>query len=308
MHDKERQKELRLRQAWDAAKEVPIIQDEQKVRKRLSIIQFVTCTFVGILVFALAFFSKTSLLLLISLSNKASKTINNKPYALLFIGCLLIAPSVLTLMKSVWKITFKDSKTPSKQTLIWVVLVESLVALGSAVLTLVCMPNFDILTNVMLLSGIATSSAVLQVIANMVAHGRRQFIGTSSLSVVLLIAGFTFFAVNYLREGSRRQEMALFVGLAIGSTFLVSLSWWENYAMLFQITFFKNTIRDIKRSRNLVGIVSSVVRIAVISSVLGAYVKLSGQEWSSVLSISSSTKIVVLSLFAIQSVAVSSFH
>ncbi|KAL6466367.1 hypothetical protein MHYP_G00241710 [Metynnis hypsauchen] len=239
MHDKETQRELRNRKAWDAAKEVPIIQDEQKVRKSLSIIQFVTCSFVGILVFALAFFSK-------------------------------------------------------------VVLVESLVALGSAVLTLVCMPNFDILTNVMLLSGIATSSAVLQVVANMVARGRRRFIGTSAASVVLLIAGFTFFALNYLKEGSRKEEMKLFVGLAIGSTFLVSLSWWENYAMLFKITFFNNTIRDIKKSRNLVGIVSSIARIAVISIVLGAYVKLSGQDWELVLSVTSSTKIVVLSLFAIQ--------
>uniref|UniRef100_W5KPB4 chitin synthase n=1 Tax=Astyanax mexicanus TaxID=7994 RepID=W5KPB4_ASTMX len=231
--------------------------------------------------------------------------IETKPYALLFIGCLLIAPSVLTLFKSVWKIIFKDSKTPSTQTFIWVVLVESLVALGSAVLTLVAMPKFDILTNVMLLNGIGMLSAIMQVIASAIARGKKRFTATSALSVVLLTAGYIFFAFNYIycpqwQEDSTRREMVLLVGLAIGGAFLVSLNWWENYAMLFKITFFQNTIRDIKRSRNLVSILSSVVRIAVISTVLGAYVKLSDQDWSSVLSVTSTTKTLVLSLFAIQ--------
>ncbi|MCJ8749129.1 hypothetical protein PDJAM_G00172800 [Pangasius djambal] len=158
------------------------------------------------------------------------------------------------------------------------------------------MPRFDILTNVMLLNGIATLSAILQVVANAVAHGRRRFIATSLAAVVLLIAGFCLFAVNYLRE----QDMGLFVGLAIGGTFLVSLNWWENYAMLFHIVFFQNTIRDIKRSHNFVNIVASLVRIIVTFTVLGAYVKLLGQEWSSVLSVTSFTKTLVLSLFSIQ--------
>ncbi|XP_049328358.1 chitin synthase chs-2-like [Astyanax mexicanus] len=298
------QAEHRSRQ-WDVAKEEPVIQDEQKPRKLLSCIQIFICNLAGLLVFALAFFSKTSLLLLITISNNASNTIETKPYALLFIGCLLIAPSVLTLFKSVWKIIFKDSKTPSTQTFIWVVLVESLVALGSAVLTLVAMPKFDILTNVMLLNGIGMLSAIMQVIASAIARGKKRFTATSALSVVLLTAGYIFFAFNYIycpqwQEDSTRWEMALHVGLAIGGAFLVSLNWWENYAMLFKITFFQNTIRDIKRSRNLVSILSSVVRIAVISTVLGAYVKLSDQDWSSVLSVTSTTKTLVLSLFAIQ--------
>ncbi|KAB5518437.1 hypothetical protein PHYPO_G00165890 [Pangasianodon hypophthalmus] len=288
------------KQAWDAARETPIIADEQKPRKLVSFIQIITCTLVGILVFGLAFFSKASLLLLINLCSGTSKTIDTKPYALLFIGCLLIAPSVLLLIKSIWKITFKDSKTPSTQTLLWIISVETLVALGSSILILVTMPKFDILTNVMLLNGIATLSAILQVVANAVAHGRRRFIATSLAAVVFLIAGFCLFAVNYLREKNGKQNMVLFVGLAIGGTFLVSLNWWENYAMLFRIVFFQNTIRDIQRSHNFANIVTSLVRIIVTFTVLGAYVKLSGQEWSSVLSVTSFTRTLVLSLFAIQ--------
>ncbi|KAM9449654.1 chitin synthase chs-2-like [Clarias gariepinus] len=299
----EDRKEPRANQAWDAARESPIIEDEQKPRKCLSFIQIFTCSFVGILVFGLAFLSKTSLLLLIKLCSSESKTINTKPYAFLFIGCLLIAPSVLLFIKSIWKMTFKDSKTPSAQTLLWIVLVETLVALGSSVLTLAAMPQFDIFTNVMLLNGIATLSALLQVVGNAVAHGRRRFIATSLAALLLLLAGFCLFAVNYLSQLNGNRSMILFVGLAIGGTLLVSLNWWENYAMLFRIVFFQNTIRDIKSSSNLVNIVASTVRIIVTFTVLGAYVKLSGQDWSSVLSVNSFDKTLVLSLFAIQVLA-----
>ncbi|KAF5890118.1 chitin synthase chs-2-like, partial [Clarias magur] len=244
-----------------------------------------------------------SLLLLINLCSNTSTTIETKPYAQLFIGCLLIAPSVLMLFKSLWKITFKDSKSPSTQTLIWIVSVETLVALGSSVLTLAAMPKFDIFTNVMLLNGIATLSALLQVVANAVAHGRRRLILTSLAALLLLITGFSLFAVNYIRQQSGNQNMVLFVGLAIGGTILVSLNWWENYAMLFRIVFFQNTIRDIKRAYNLVNILSSSVRIIVTFTVLGAYVKLSGQDWSSVLTVTTFNKTLVLSLFAIQVLA-----
>ncbi|KAK3522969.1 hypothetical protein QTP86_010300 [Hemibagrus guttatus] len=230
------------KEAWDAARETPIITDEQKPRKCLSFIQIITCTFVGLLVFGLAFFSK-------------------------------------------------------------IVSVETLVALGSSVLILVTMPKFDILTNVMLLNGIGTLSAMLQVVANTIQHGRRRFIATSLASVIFLIAGFSFFAVNYLREQNGKQSLGLFVGLAIGGTFLVSLNWWENYAMLFNIVFFQNTVRDIRRSQNFVNIVASLARIVVTSTVLGAYVKLSDQDWSSVLKVSTFTKTLVLSLFAIQVLA-----
>lgn len=176
-------------------------------------------------------------------------------------------------------------------------------AVGSSILTLVAMPQFDILTNVMLLNGIAILSAILQVVGNAIAHGRKRFTATSVAAVFFLLAGFCLFAVNYLKQQNGKQNMALFVGLAIGGTFLVSMNWWENYALLFRIVFFQNTVRDIKRSHNFVNIVASLVRIIVTFTVLGAYVKLSGQDWSSVLSVTDNTETVVLSLFALQVLA-----
>ncbi|KAG7462771.1 hypothetical protein MATL_G00188240 [Megalops atlanticus] len=140
-------RERRARQSWDSSREVPLIQDEQKPRKHLKVIQWITCTFVGMMAFALAFFSKCSLLLLIMVSDTASKTVPTKAYAVLFLGCCTIAPSVLILIKSLWKVTFKDSKTPSGKTVLWVVSIETLVAFGTVVLIIVTMPHFDIITN-----------------------------------------------------------------------------------------------------------------------------------------------------------------
>ncbi|KAL2083535.1 hypothetical protein ACEWY4_021308 [Coilia grayii] len=295
-----------FRKSWDCAREVPIIQDEQKQRKSLRCIQLLVTSLTGLIMFGLAFLSKTSFLLLITIANPDGITISTKPYALLFIGVLLIAPSLLTIFKNFWKISFKDSKTASRKTLLWVVSVDILVASGAAVLALVAMPHFDILTNVMILNSIGILSAVFQVIAFTKHRGKKRFCTISILAVVLLLAGYALFATGYIREAGQRlslRDTALMIGLAIVCTICVSCNWWENYASLFNIPFFMNTTADVKRAANMVGILSSVVRIAVTAAVLGAYVKLSGQEWESVLSVSRKDKITVLSLFAIQAIS-----
>ena len=61
---------------------------------------------------------QTSLLLLITLSNEGTKTLQEdmKPIALLCIGCALITPSVLIVLKSLWKACYKTSKPPRLST------------------------------------------------------------------------------------------------------------------------------------------------------------------------------------------------
>uniref|UniRef100_W5NJE4 Uncharacterized protein n=1 Tax=Lepisosteus oculatus TaxID=7918 RepID=W5NJE4_LEPOC len=151
------------RQSWDHFREVPDIQDEQKPRKLFRFIHYVICTLIGLTVFALGFFSKSSLLLLITVSSSSSTTISTRAFGLLLLGCTLIVPSILTLAKSLWKIAFKDSKTPSAKTIFWVLASELLVAAGAAILIVVAMPHLDILTNVMILNGVCALPAVLQV-------------------------------------------------------------------------------------------------------------------------------------------------
>ncbi|KAG9344366.1 hypothetical protein JZ751_011035 [Albula glossodonta] len=292
--------------SWDNSREVPVIQDERKPRKLIGFFQILVCTFVGVMAFALAFFSKSSLLLLITISNTASKTVSAKPYALLFLACCTVAPSVLTLIKSIWKITFKDSKTPLGRTMLWVISIETLVALGTVILTIVAMPHFDIITNVMILNSVGILSAVLQLVVNSAAKDKKQkrFIAISLVAVILILAGFVLFILFYSLEATKTKnkstELSIYIGLAVSGAVLVSLNWWENYSSLLKTNFLENITQDMKRCRNILCIISSTVRIAVTAIVVGAYVKLVGLQWSSVLSISEMTKKVVLSLFAIQ--------
>ena len=61
---------------------------------------------------------QTSFLLLITLSSDGTETLpaEQKPVALLCIGCSLIASSVLLLQKSIWKAFYRSSKLPAKTT------------------------------------------------------------------------------------------------------------------------------------------------------------------------------------------------
>lgn len=159
----------------------------------------------------------------------------------------------------------------------------------------------------MILNSVGILSAVCQVVATAKAQGRKRFAITSIIAVVLLLAGYALFATAYIRESGQQpsnKSTALCIGLAIASTVCVSCNWWENYASLFRIEFLKDVTDDVHKARNMVAIISSLIRIAVTAVVLGAYVKLSDTDvWESVLSVSRKDKVTVLSLFAIQAIA-----
>ncbi|KAG5831231.1 hypothetical protein ANANG_G00301620 [Anguilla anguilla] len=303
MHDKQ-EMDGRTREFWDRAREVPFIQDEQKPRKLRKFIHNLACTFIAIMAFALAFFSKSSLLLLITASNTASRSVPTKPYALLFLACCTVTPSALALIKSIWKMTFKDSKTPLKITILWVFCTEALVAFGTIILILVAMPHFNIITNVMILNSVGILSAVLQLAVNLVTRARNKFVFITSIAAFILItAGYVLFVLFYIVEttDSKKNLTELkYIAVAIAGGILVSLNWWENYSSLLRTNFLVNLAKDTKRCRNIINIIASVVRIGVTAIVLGAYVKLQGLDWSSVLTIPQDSRTVVLSLFAIQ--------
>uniref|UniRef100_A0A673LIX1 chitin synthase n=1 Tax=Sinocyclocheilus rhinocerous TaxID=307959 RepID=A0A673LIX1_9TELE len=203
---------------------------------------------------------------------------------------------VLLLLKSTWKFIFKSATMPSKKTLFWVLCVEFLVALGAAVLTIVSMPHFDIVTNVMILNSVSILSAVFQVVAECLAKERKRLIMLPVCSILLIVTGYMLFAISYLVFESS-LEINISIGLAIVGTICVSVNWWENYSTLFAVSFLEDISRDIAQSRNVVCIISSLMRILVTSAVVGAYVPLSGREWKSVKLI---FETVVVSLVAIQ--------
>ncbi|XP_065139450.1 chitin synthase chs-2-like [Paramisgurnus dabryanus] len=279
--DKQQNSRVRSRRPWDTFRKVPVFQDEQKPKTEIRCLKWMSCIIVTILIFALALLSKTTFLLLITFGNKTATFIEHKVTALLGIGFVLVAPNVLLIIKSVWKIFFKRSALPSKKTVLWVLGVEFVVALGSSVLAVVAMPHFDIVTNVMILNSVSILSAVFQVVAQCFNEGMKRFIIIPACSIVFIVVGYILFAVSYLASDESSVELKISVGLAIGGTIFVSLNWWENYSSLFKVPFLKAVSREMEREkfRNVVTFFSSLIRIVVIAAVLGAYVPLSGQDW-----------------------------
>uniref|UniRef100_A0A8C2FVS7 chitin synthase n=1 Tax=Cyprinus carpio TaxID=7962 RepID=A0A8C2FVS7_CYPCA len=158
------------------------------------------------------------------------------------------------------------------------------------------MPHFDIVTNVMILNSVSILSSVFQVVAECLAKERKRLIMLPVCSIFLIVTGYVLFAISYLAFESS-LAINISVGLAIVGTIFVSVNWWENYSTLFAVSFLEDISRDIAQSRNVVCIISSLVRILVTSAVVGAYVPLSGREWKLVKLV---FETVVVSLVAIQ--------
>ncbi|MBN3309168.1 CHS6 synthase, partial [Amia calva] len=301
---------LIFRRTWDHFREVPRVEDEEKPRKSLKFLQYFVCSVFGFMVFVLGFLSKSSLLLLITISSESSTTIASRPFGLLMLACTLVVPSVLIFLKSCWKITFKDSKSPSKLSFVWIVGVEFLVASGTAILTLVAMPFLDVITNVMILNSVCIFSAVLQV-ANcaLTQEKNKLLIIPPIIAVILVLVGYVFLFIGYgIDNGPNSKQMYMYCGLAIWGTILVSLNWWENFATMFKIPFLDRIVVDIKHSRNFSYMISSIVRIVVTAIIIGAYVKLSGEDWSLVNKVPGQTVKVAVSLFAIQAISSALCH
>ncbi|KAF7642867.1 hypothetical protein LDENG_00249460, partial [Lucifuga dentata] len=164
-----------------------------------------------------------------------------------------------------------------------VVFLEALVSLGTAVLTIVAMPHLDIVTNVTVLNGVAVLSAVLQVAAQCAARERNRFLLPSIAAFILILLGYVLFLILYILKDISRT--ALWAGLAVAGSFLVSFNWYENYLRLICGTrdsgFLVDLCSDLKKCQNVLHIFSSLTRIVVTACVVGAYVPLSKLDWDS---------------------------
>ncbi|KAK9527179.1 hypothetical protein VZT92_015836 [Zoarces viviparus] len=286
---------------WDSCREVPVIKDERTPWKMIKLLKIISLSVVAVSVFGFALCSKASFLLLITLSNEGTKTLpaEQKPVALLCIGCAIIASSVFLFVKSLWKACHKTSKMPDKRTVAVVLFFEFLVAMGAAILTIVAMPHLDIVTNVTILNGVAVLSALLQVITQCTAKERNRFLVPSITAFLLILLGYVLFLVLYIMKDPTDTKTIIWVGLAVGGSFLVSFNWWENYFRLISenssSVFLKALCRDVKTCQNMLHILSSMLRIAVTAGVLGAYVPLDKMDWDIVTSIPSrETKMIAI--------------
>uniref|UniRef100_A0A8C9XJS5 chitin synthase n=1 Tax=Sander lucioperca TaxID=283035 RepID=A0A8C9XJS5_SANLU len=182
--------------------------------------------------------------------------------------------------------------------LLQVLFLEFLVAMGAAILTIVAMPHLDIVTNVTILNGVVVLSALLQVITQCFAKERNRFLLPS------IFAFISFCWVRpvlylYITKHPTDIKMIIWVGLAVGASFLVSFNWWENYLRLISknssSVFLKNLCKDLTKCQNMLNILTSLLRIVVTVCVIGAFVPLDKMDWNIVTSIPSrETKIIAI--------------
>ncbi|CAB1311754.1 unnamed protein product [Coregonus sp. 'balchen'] len=123
------------------------------------------------------------------------------------------------------------------------------------------MPFFGIVTNAVMLNSISILSSIFQVGAQCVASERMRFIVPPIISIVLTLSGYVLFILSSLlvREDG---EMVIWIGLAIVATIFVSLN--------------------------------CLVRILVTAAVVGAYVPLSGRDWTTVTSVPENVRFLIL--------------
>ncbi|XP_062860419.1 chitin synthase chs-1-like [Trichomycterus rosablanca] len=293
MDAKREEKQCRFNSTeWDTCREVPIIQEESH-KKRHQFFKHLCHLTVGVLVFSLAVLSKSSFLVLVTLNSNVTTSVpvEYKATVSLSIGCVLVAPNILLLMKSLWKFIFKNVTKPSWKTILCVVFVQSFVSLGEALLTVMAMPYFDIVTNVMILNSVSIMSAVFQMFARFYAK-EMKYVVAAIFSIVFTVLGYIFFIVSY-------RTMVGPLSMAIVGTILVSVNWWENYKTLFKCM--EKFFEEKDSSQNVLSILSSLVKVLVTAVVVGISVPFwHEQEWIKLTSIPKNIQIAVFGLMAIQ--------
>ncbi|CAI5691694.1 unnamed protein product [Oreochromis niloticus] len=176
---------------------------------------------------------------------------------------------------------------------------EFLVSAGASILTIVAMPHLDIVTNVTIFNGVAVISAILQLVAQCSAKQRNRFLMPCIFGFIFILIGYVLFLLLYITKNPSDIKMAIWVGLAVGGSILVSFNWWENYFKIISdnssSTFLRNLCKDITKCQNILHILSSLLRIVVTACVTGAYVPLAKMDWSILTSIPSrETKIIAI--------------
>uniref|UniRef100_A0A8C1EXV6 chitin synthase n=1 Tax=Cyprinus carpio carpio TaxID=630221 RepID=A0A8C1EXV6_CYPCA len=265
-----RKREGRHRDTWDPFQLNPIGAEKEKKRTLFRILQNLVAVIVGLLVLVSGVMSKGSLLVLITLTSPVSLRNNvDKQFYTLMLMCVLVMPNLLMFLKSLWKCVFKSYVAPNPRTLGIMCGIESLVAVGTAILVLIVMPKLDILTNLCIPGGICILSAVFQIAFRL--QTQSWMILYPICSLILVLSGYVLLAVDYyVRQSSYVPGQVvgsyIYVGIAIFASLLVSLNWWENP---FQAsTNIQEMLSELDTFRDAIYLFTSLIRIAL---TLGVY-------------------------------------
>ncbi|XP_073319957.1 chitin synthase 1 [Pagrus major] len=279
-----KKREGRHGDTWDPFQLNPVGSEKESKRRCFQFAQYLVAVFVGIAVLTSAVLAKGSLLVLSTLSSPHSlRDKKEKQFYMLMLVFCLVFPNFLVFLKSLWRVAFKSFVQPNMKTMSFICAVECLVSLGTSILVLVVMPQFDVLTNLFISGGVCIVSAILQIIYRLQRETWRIIFPICSLT--LTVTGYCLLGVDYMvRESShvanQSKDCYIYIALGIFASILVSICWWEN--PLQATNRMQKTLAELDGFRDFVFVISSILRIIVIGAVYLIYHKLIVGEGESI--------------------------
>ncbi|CAJ1048854.1 chitin synthase 1 [Xyrichtys novacula] len=268
-----RKREGRHRDTWDPFQLNPIGAEKEQKRRCFLLAQHLVAAIVGLAVLTSAVVAKGSLLVLSTMSSPHSmRSPKEKQFYMLMLVFCLVFPNFLVFLKSLWKCAFKKLVKPNMRTVSFICAIECLVSLGTSILVLVVMPQFDVLTNLFISGGVCIVSAILQIVYRL--QGEKWKILFPICSLALTVAGYCLLGIDYyVRVDSHVDRQSNdcfgFIGLGILSSLFVSVCWWEN--PLQATNKMTDTLTELDGFRDFVFVISSILRIIVIGGVYLIY-------------------------------------
>ncbi|XP_060897853.1 chitin synthase 1 [Labrus mixtus] len=265
--------ESRHRDTWDPFQLNPIGAEKEQKRICFQLAQYLMAVIVGLAVLTSAIVAKGSLLVLSTLSSPHSlRGDKDKQFYMLMLVFCLVCPNFLVFLKSLWKCAFKSFVQPNMRTMSFVCAIECLVSLGTSVLVLVVMPQFDVLTNLFISGGVCIMSAVLQIVFRLQREKWKILFPVCSL--ILTVAGYCLLVLDYyVRVTSfvdrQSEDCYIYIAVGIFASLLVSLCWWEN--PLQATNTMQEKLSELDGFRDFVFVISSILRIIVIGGVYLLY-------------------------------------
>ncbi|XP_039984615.1 chitin synthase 1 [Xiphias gladius] len=262
-------REGRHRDTWDPFQLNPVGAEKESKRRCFQLAQYLVAVIVGLAVLTTAVLAKGSLLALSTLSSPTSmRSPKEKQFYMLMLVFCLVCPNFLVFLKSLWRCAFKSFVQPNLKTMLFICAVECLVSLGTSVLVLVVMPQFDVLTNLFISGGVCIVAAILQIVFRLQRETWKIVFPICSL--ILTVAGYCLLGIDYyVRVSSyvdrQSTDCFVYVGIGIFSSLLISLCWWEN--PLQATNRMQDTLSELDGFRDFVFVISSILRIIVIGAV-----------------------------------------
>lgn len=185
-------------------------------------------------------------------------------------------------------------------------------ALGTSILVLIVMPQFDVLTNLFISGGVCIGTAFFHAFFRL--QNQRWMIIFPICSIILVLTGYSLLVTDYyVRISSyvseQDQDCYYYVGLAILASLLISLNWWEN--SLQASGKIQDMLTELDGFRDSVFMITSLMRIAVTVGVYFFYywpISKININWNAFTEITEDTLEVGLGVFFLQAFCSAACH